>query len=272
MKTKTVLLAALLMTCAQLFAQLPIVGAWELLSMKGTNFAGQPTFVDASMQKVIKIITPTHYMLIAHDVKGDSLVFNRSHAGEVILDGNKYIETIKSVSWENPMPTTCIFYWKAEGDKLIKYGSITREDGKTATQEMMVFKRINGTSSYPDNPSNGTWDQLSSSYTLPDGKKGSHTRETATRFQVIAPTHWGRISHPSGKFEGAMFGTYAMDGNILHSSVEMASYVFSSRDKFEVVQRVDGDKLYVSGKAIYEDGKTMTWEDVFEKVESKLVR
>lgn len=267
MKTKAVLVAALLMISAQLFAQLPIVGTWELVSMKGTNFAGQPTFVDASMQKVIKIITPTHYMLIAHDVKGDSLVFNRSHAGEVILDGNKYIETIKRVSWEDHVPTTSVFYWKVEGDKLIKYGSITREDGKTATQERMEFKRINGTSSYSDNPGIGVWDQLSSSYTLADGKKGSHTRETATRFQIISPTHWFRIHHRNNKFESVMAGTYSMEGNTMYLAMEHASFPINKNNSAELRLRVEEGKLLVSGRS-----KNMTWEDVFEKAGSKMVR
>lgn len=271
MKTKTLLLTGLLMSSVQLFAQLPIVGTWELVSMKGTNFAGEPLFIDATTQKVIKIITPTHYMLIAHDVKGDSLVFNRSHAGEVILDRNKYIESIKSVSWEDHVPTTALFYWKMKGDTLIKYGSITREDGKTATQEMMVFTRIKGTASYPDNPSNGTWDQLSSTFTLPDGKKGSHTRETTTRFQIFSPTHWFRISHRNNKFENAVAGTYTMEGNKIYPIMEVASFPINRNDKAVFIHRVEGDKLYASGRVVYENGKSVSWDDVFEKVVADLV-
>jgi hypothetical protein len=272
MKTRSFLLTTLVMSSVQLFAQLPVVGTWELVSMKGTNFAGEPTFVDASMEKVMKIITPTHYMLIAHNVKGDSLIFNRSHAGDVILNGNKYIETLKTASWDGLIPTTCTFYWKVEGDKLIKYGSIACEDGKTATQEMMVFKRVNGATSYPNNPANGTWDQLSSSFTLPDGKQGSHTRETATRFQIFSPTHWFRMHHRDGKFESVMAGPYTMKGKKLFPELEAASFPINKQDKVELNQRVEGDKLYVSGKLVYQNGKIMTWDDVFQKVEAETIK
>lgn len=129
-----------------------------------------------------------------------------------------------------------------------------------------MFRRVNGKTSYPDNPANGAWDQLSSSYTLADGKKESHTRETATRFHIITPTHWMRISHRNSKFENAMGGTYTMQGNKVYPSVEFASCPIIPGGKYELTERVDGDRLYVSGVSLLKNGSQFIWDDVFQKV------
>lgn len=138
--------------------------------------------------------------------------------------------------------------------------------------EELIFQRINGKTSYADNPSNGTWDQLSSSYTLPDGKKESHTRETATRFHIITPTHWMRISHRNNKFENAMGGTYTMQGNKIYASVEFASFPVTPGGKSELTERVDGDKLYVSGISLRQNGSRFTWEDVFQSAGGEVIK
>src|SRR5688572_10258404 len=72
--------------------QHPLIGTWEMISIKGLNASGEYFSDDTTTVREIKIITPTHYMLIAHDVEGDSLVFNRCYAGSIKLDGNKYNE------------------------------------------------------------------------------------------------------------------------------------------------------------------------------------
>lgn len=273
MKRKSFLLTALLLSCLQICAQLPLVGTWELISMKGTSYDGKPFSVDASMQKVIKIITPTHYMLIAHALKGDSLIFSRSHAGNVLMDDKQYSEVIKLASWENLVPyASCSFKWEVKGDRLTKTGSITLQDGKTMTQEEMVFKRVKSATSYPNNPSNGTWDQLSSSFIQPDGKKGSHTRETATRFEIITPTHWCRLSHRNGKFENAMVGTYAIKGNKVYQVIEAASFPVDGNNTSESIHRIEGGKRYVSGKFVNRNGKTLTWDDIFQRVDADVLK
>ncbi|MEO5599870.1 MAG: hypothetical protein ABIR06_02980 [Cyclobacteriaceae bacterium] len=266
MKKKYLILTGLILSSLQVFAQHPLVGTWQMVSMKGTDFDGKKISLTTSMAREIKIITPTHYMLIAHDVKGDSLVFSRSHAGLMHFKENQFIETQKIASWDNPEPASLPFHWKVEGDKFIQSGKITRADGKTAMLEELVFERIKGKASYPGNPSNGTWDQLSSRYTLGDGKEESHTNKTATRFQIITPTHWIRINHRNNKFESAMAGTYRMEGNKVYSLLEQASYPIKEGEKFEFTQRVEGDKLYISGKAVLQDGNTLIWDDVFQKV------
>lgn len=272
MKTKSFIVAALLLTSMQNYAQHPLVGTWEMISIKGTGYDGKAFFADTSTLREIKIITPTHYMLIVHNVKGDSLVFNRSHAGTVRLEGNQYIECQRTASWADLKPVDLPFNWKVEGDKFIQSGTLTRADGKTATLEELIFQRVKTMHSYPANPSNGTWDQLSSNYTRPDGKKESHTRETATRFQIFSPTHWFLISHRNNKFEGAMAGTYSMEGNKIYPVMEVASFPINRNNKGVWIHRIEGDKLYASGQVVYENGKTLTWDDVFQKVGVEVIK
>lgn len=272
MKTKYFIAAALLLTGIQNHAQHPLVGTWEMISMKGTGYDGKAFFADTTTLREIKIITPTHYMLIVHNIKNDSLVFNRSHAGTVRFEGNQYIECQRTVSWADLKPVDLRFDWKVEGDKYIQSGTLTRADGKTATLEELIFHRVKTIHSYHDNSSNGTWDQLSSSFTFPDGTQGSHTRETATRFQIITPTHWGRISHRNNKFESAVAGTYSMEGDQINPVMEVASFPINSNLKGMWLHRVEGDKLYVSGQVVYENGKKQTWDDVFQKVGVEVIK
>lgn len=272
MKIKHLLFAALTVSSLHIYGQHPLVGTWQMISIKGTGYDGKPFFADTTTLREIKIITPTHYMLIVHDIKGDSLLFNRSHAGTVRFEGNRYIECQRTASWADLKPVDLPFNWKVEGDKFIQSGTLTRADGKRATLEELIFQRVKTVHAYSDNPSNGTWDQLSSHYTTPDGKKESHTRETATRFQIFSPTHWFRISHRNNKFENAMAGTYTMEGNKIYPIMEVASFPINRNDKAVFIHRIEGDRLYVSGRIVYENGKSMSWEDVFEKVVSDPVR
>jgi len=69
----------------------------------------------------------------------------------------------------------------------------------------------------------GTWDQLSSEYTLFDGTKGSHTKETTTRVDLFNGTHWMRIAHRDGKFENAVGGPYISQNNKLKLTVLYSS-------------------------------------------------
>jgi hypothetical protein len=272
MKTKCFLLTVLLVSSLNVLAQHPLVGTWEMVSLEFTDFDGKKISLVPATAREIKIITPTHYMLIAQDVIGDSLVFNRSHAGTVKFDGDIYIESPVIASWENHKPLSRPFNWKVEGDKFIQWGIITREDGKTATLHELVFQRLKGNASYLQNPSNGTWDQLSSNYTLANGKKESHTRETATRFQIITPTHWMRISHRQNKFESAMGGAYSMAGNKVYPVIEFASFPVSTDGKMEFTQRIEGDKLFISGVSLLNNGNKFTWNDEFQRVTPDLIK
>jgi len=243
MKTPISILGVFLLFSVTLAAQHPLIGTWEMVSIKGISANGEKFSIDTSTVREVKIITPTHYMLIAHDVQKDSLVFNRSYAGTIKIDGNKYIEypTQASVQIFDNVKTD--FTWKIEGDKFTQAGTLIQ------------------------NPAIGAWSQLSSSYTNLDGSKESHTNATTTRFHIITPTHWMRISHRDKKFEHVMGGTYTMkDGktypNLLYQSGPLA---FSNLSTAEMSEQVKNDKLYVKGLMTGPDGKKFTWEDVFER-------
>lgn len=260
------LLGIMLLCSAPIFAQHPLIGTWEMVSIKGINADGQEFSIDTTNVRETKIITPTHYMLIAMDVRGDSLVFNRSYAGTIRLDGNKYIESPLQASVQIFDNVKTDFTWKIEGDLFTQSGTFTRPDGKKIVLHAMVFKRVKTPSSYPNNPAIGTWSQLSSSYTNFDGTKESHTSETTTRFQIITPTHWMRISHRNKKFEHAIGGTYTYAAGKTYPVLLYASTVVYS-GKAEITERVKKDKLHVSGVMIAPDGRKHIWEDVFQKIE-----
>jgi hypothetical protein len=269
MKTRLAILGAILLFSFTLAAQHPLIGTWEMVSIKGIGAGGEKFSIDTSTVREVKIITPTHYMLIAHDVQGDSLVFNRSYAGTIKLDGNKYIEypTQASVQIFDNVKTD--FTWKIEGDKFIQAGTLIRPDGKKVVLEEMVFKRVKTPNAYPQNPAIGAWSQLSSAYTNFDGSKDSHTNATTTRFHIITPTHWMRISHRDKKFEHVMGGTYTMkDGKTYPTLLYQSGTIAIAQNGFSTVEmseQVKNDKLYVKGVMTGTDGKKFTWEDVFER-------
>jgi hypothetical protein len=267
MKTPLSILGALLLVSFTLAAQHPLIGTWEMVSIKYINVDGEKLSIDTSSVREVKIITPTHYMLVAHDVQGDSLVFNRSYSGTIKLEGNKYIEYPKQASVQIFENVKTDFTWKVEGDKFIQAGTIIRPDGKKVILEEMIFRRVKTPNAYPQNPAIGAWSQLSSSYTNFDGSKESHTNATTTRFHIITPTHWMRISHRDKKFEHVMGGTYTMkDGKtyptLLYRSGPLA---FSDLSTVEMSEQVKGDKLYANGVITGTDGKKFTWEDIFER-------
>jgi len=113
----------------------------------------------------------------------------------------------------------------------------------------------------------GTWNQLSSEYTLFDGTKGSHTKETATRVDMFNATHWMRIAHRDGKFENAFGGTYVSQNNKLKLTVLYSSDPGNVGTLYELVYRIEGNKLYSDGTITNGNGQTATWHDVSEKAE-----
>jgi hypothetical protein len=265
MKT-TIVFCFLILIALGAVAQNSLFGTWEMISIKGINADNERFSYDTTTVREIKVITPTHYMLIAENIVGDSVVFNRSYAGTVKLDGNRYIETplISSLPIFDNVKSN--FTWKIQGDKFIQAGTFTRPDGKTIILEEMLFKKVKADLSNDNNPAIGTWRQLSSTYTDYDGKNHAHTNATTERFQIITPTHWLRISHIDGKFENAMLGTYKLKGGISFPELTRASFPVESAGKMESDERVEGDILFVNGVMTAADGKKFTWHDEFERV------
>jgi hypothetical protein len=265
MKNLFPLIALIVISNVELLAQHPLVGTWEMVSLKGVDAVGEKFYKDTSTIREIKIITPTHYMLIAEDVVHDSLVFNRCYGGKIKIEGQRYIE-LPTVS-SSPIfdNVTTDYTWKIEGDKFIQSGTLTRPDGKKIVLEAMVFRRAKISRSYNKNPGLGSWDMISSSYTHANGTKESYTNATATCLQLITPTHWMYISRRNDKFESAMGGVYSIKGDKFYPSLDHASFPKQLLGKLEATQKVEGDKLTINGTSTYPDGGKLIWEDVFKK-------
>ncbi len=247
--------------CAQ-----PLVGTWEMISIKGINAAGERFATDASSTREIKIITPTHYMLIAQDVEGDSLVFNRCYAGAIQLDGNKYneIPILSSSPIFDNVKTD--YTWKVVNDKFIQAGTLIRPDGKKVILEELVFGRVKAPESYNNNPTNGTWKLMKSTYITADGARHSDSNETVNALFIITPTHWMYASSRDKKFEHVMGGAYAIKGDKYYPSLDFASFPKKLWGQTEMTQKIEGEKLHVTGISVFPDGRKFTWDDVFEKV------
>ncbi len=265
MKTRSILSSIMLFYSMTMFAQHPLVGTWEMVSIKGTDADGKPVNWTTANMRETKIITPTHYMLIQHMVRNDSVIFNTSHAGTVKIEGNKYIETPTITSAATLDIAKTDFTWKVKGDQFIQAGTITLPDGKKIVLDELVFKKVNGPSTNSKNPTVGTWNQLSSEFTLFDGTKGSHTSPSVTRFDIITPTHWARIAHRDSKFESAFIGSYVVQNDKIKLTGNNVSSSTPNNNQIELTYRVDNNKLYVKGTATNPEGKKLKWSDVFEK-------
>jgi hypothetical protein len=245
-----------------------LVGTWELVSFKGVDTAKNKMVLDQSMVRETKIITPTHYMLIAHRVVADTLVFERAIAGAIKVTGTKFVETPMYASNKDDMTAKTDFTFKAQGDKLIQSGTITLAGGKQIKLEELVFQRVTASTSFPKNVALGTWEQLMSGFTFENGLKDFHTRQTAIRFHLSTPTHFMRINLRDGNFESAFGGTYTIEGGAMVPTFTVASFkIVPDNSKSYIEQTVEGDYMYLKGSTISDQGKeTFRWEDVYRRV------
>jgi hypothetical protein len=259
------LLIVFAFTFAQLRAQHPLVGTWEMVSIRGINADGEKFSADTSTIREIKVITPTHYMLIAQDVEGDSLVFNRCYAGTIKIDGDSYNEMpmLSSAPIFDNLKTD--FTWKVVGDRFIQSGTLIRPDGKKVVLDELVFQRVKTTQAYPKNPGNGTWKLVSSKYTTADGVNHSENDETVSALQLITPTHWMFVVSKNKKFEHAMGGAYTMTAGKYNLSLDVASFPKKLWGKTEMSQKLEDGKLHTTGVSVFPDGRKFTWEEFFEK-------
>ena len=265
---KTAILSSIFLFCSiTIFAQHPLIGTWEFISIKGSDFDGKSVELTTANMREIKVITPTHYMLIQHVVRNDSVIFYAAHAGTVKIDGNKYIETTTITSAENQSIAKTDFTWKVKEDQFIQAGTITLADGKTYVIDESIFQKVKSAPENSNSPVIGTWNQLSSEYTLFDGTKGSHVSPKVKRFDIITPTHWMRFGQWEGKFQNAVIGSITMQKNKIIPTIIIGSQSIDNSIKYELSYRVDGSKLYMNGTAINGEGKKMIWSDVFEKME-----
>lgn len=265
MKCSVILFLSICVTGELVVAQHPLVGTWEMISVKGIDADGDPFFDDTSTVRETKIITPTHYMLIAWDVDNDSLTFNRTMAGQVRLENEKYIEIPTHASVQIFENVEANFTWKLEGDVFTQSGTIRRPDGKVVVLEALVFKRVKNSDARKNNPAIGTWRQVAASYTTPEGKNQSTLNPGDTRLLVVTPTHWMRMDLKNKKFDGVQYGTYTSQADNIVSQMEFSTYPFKKGERHQFTQKVTGNRLLITSSGKTPQGESATFHDVFEK-------
>ena len=253
------------MTSMSAGAQHPLVGTWEMISVKGINAEGEPFFLDTTSVRETKIITPTHYMLIAWDVDGDSLIFNRTMAGRIRLDGKKYFEDATQASVQLFDDIKVDFSWKLEKDIFTQSGTIVRPDGKIVVLEALIFRRAANVKPQSDNPSIGTWMQTDSHFATADGKRQPSFNSGDKRLLLITTTHWMRMDHNAQKFDGVLYGTYTHESDSISTELIYSSYPLKKGMKFGFRQKVDGNKLHIVSAGQTPGGVPATVYDTFEK-------
>jgi hypothetical protein len=246
-------------------AQNPLKGTWIMVSAKGTGADGEPFRLDSATTHEIKIITEKHYILIASNKVGKSLSFNRSYAGTLSLDGDKYMETPQYSSSTIFDGVKTNYTWKLKGEDFIQSGTLVRPDGKKIVLEEMIFHRVKENTT-GKNPAMGAWILVSSASNI-GGQTETHTSETERRFQVITPGYWMRISLMNNRFESAMGGTYKMSDGKMLAKVKMGSIPLDAFGKITVTDSVNGKKLLSKVEHLAPDGSIQTWEEVFERTE-----
>lgn len=266
MRTVILLILTIFLNGAEVVGQHPLTGTWEMISVKGIGADGEPFFYDTTSVRETKIITPIHYMLIAWDVDKDSLIFNRTMAGQVNIDGNKYIEIPTQASVQIFDNVKADFFWKLEGDLFTQSGTIVRPDGRKVILEELIFKRVTNVKSVSDNPAIGTWRQVSGNYDTAEGKKVSSFGESDEGLLLVTPTHWMRMDHRNQKFESALYGTYTMDGDTVENNIVYSSYPLKKSDRFISTRTINGNKIQVVSTRMMPEGKPGTFYDTFEKV------
>jgi hypothetical protein len=208
--------------------QHPLEGTWEMVSLSGINVDGEKFYLDSTTVKETKIITSSHYILIAMDKVGDEWIFNRCYAGAVRMQGQTYYEipAISSLRIFENVKTD--FRWRIEGDRFIQSGTITRPDGKQIILHEFVFAR----SRQPNGASGtikGYWELKQ-----PDSHRGLF---------IANGTHWMMITRTDDKLMHASGGTIVEHQSKPHALV---AYSFGPNSHLLPLQ-VDKTKLRVDG-------------------------
>jgi lipopolysaccharide export system protein LptA len=102
----------------------PIIGTWQLIS--GTTIKGKDTtFTDYTKgQEMIKIITPTHFSFLRHDLNHgkDSTADYSAGGGRVKIEGKKYKEYLDYFNVREWEGGEFEFDYEVTGDTLIIKG------------------------------------------------------------------------------------------------------------------------------------------------------
>jgi hypothetical protein len=199
-----------------------LTGTWEMVSIEGVNVDGEKFKLDTTTIRETKIITPTHYILIARDNENGNWKFNRCYSGQTKVDGSKYYEIPLLSSQPIFENVTTDFDWKIDGNNFIQSGSVTRPDGKTIILDKFVFRR----SEIPpvsDQKFVGSWQAENT------GVKS---------LLIITPTHWMFIEKQDEKFSKALGGVYNVKGKNAEFTV-----LYGSENEKRTSAEMKGQKI-----------------------------
>jgi hypothetical protein len=229
MRLRIVILLAIMTVGHLAFTQHPLEGTWEMVSISGINADGEKFYLDTTTVKETKLITATHYILIARDKELNGWQFNRCYAGTVKMDGEKYYEfpVISSLRiFEN---VTTDFNWRIDGDRFIQSGTITRPDGKTIILEEFIFQRSKVKPLDVSTEVKGTWKLT--------GAKGDG-------FVIVSPTHWMSIIKDGEKLLNASGGIFGLKNKQAHFIVQ---YYSDKAPVSDMPVKIEGKKLKFNG-------------------------
>jgi hypothetical protein len=123
---KLMLLCLLLITssCKERIRKKMLVGTWQLISAHTTE-KGKTTVTDYTKgQRMIKLITPTHFSFLRHDLQPNKEGKNNFDAGggRYTLLGNTYTEFLDYYNDKNWEGKSFIFKVRIDKDTLLQTG------------------------------------------------------------------------------------------------------------------------------------------------------
>jgi hypothetical protein len=203
-------------------AQHPLIGTWEMVSIAGVNVDGKKFKLDSATVRETKIITPTHYILIAMDKDDGSWKFNRCYFGGVKIDGGKYYELpimSSETIYENVKTD---FDWQINGKEFVQSGFIKRPDGKTIVLDKFLFTRSK-VKPISDQKFVGTW-------------QAEHAGVKS--FLVLTPTHWMFIEKQEQTFTKASGGIYSVKNGLAE-----LIHLYGTEDQKNTSAELKGQKI-----------------------------
>ncbi|MGV3585954.1 MAG: hypothetical protein ACO1OF_03035 [Adhaeribacter sp.] len=107
----------------------------------------------------------------------------------------------------------------------------------------------------------GTWEMISQTGTNVDGSPIKTDVRKIKQYKVITPTHWMYVVKNIASDtlrQGANFGEYTLTGNKYVEKLEGGNTNY--------IVKVEGDKFYMEGSLILDDGRKMILNEVYKKV------
>ncbi|MCB9280492.1 MAG: hypothetical protein H6562_16485 [Lewinellaceae bacterium] len=122
----------------------PLLGTWKLLT--GTTINGRDTStVDYTQgQEMIKIITPTHFAFMRHDLNGgkDSTAVYVAGGGRVGIKGNIYTEYLDYLNYREWEGGVFELEYTVRGDTLITKGVEKVEEAGVDQVNVETYVRV----------------------------------------------------------------------------------------------------------------------------------